>query len=163
MTTVKSTVTYPDVQANGAAQKVGATESTPTQVGNIIFPVSYVYIHAWHLTSSARTREKAWVTNASASVTELWEKKKVITGDSLSQALSDVSHWAGYTKPAPSTSIGNAATIFSAYRHCHTLKMINEEIFLQHLDTASAHERHSQRDSKLSIYSDLSCHVCKCL
>lgn len=35
----------------------------------------------------------------------------------------------GYTTPAPSTSTGNAATILGAYRHCHTLKMINEEIF----------------------------------
>lgn len=117
----------------------------------------------FHNQYKVRTREKVWATNTSASVTELL-KKNVITGDNLSQAPSEMP-WMeqGYTKPAPSTSTGNGATIFGAYRHCHTLKMINEEIFLQHLDTASAYERHSRRDSKLSVYSDLSCHGCKCL
>lgn len=69
----------------------------------------------------------------------------------------------GHAQSAPSTNSGNAATILAAYRHCHTLKMINEEIFLQHLDTASSCERRSRRDSKLPSYSDLSCHGYKCL
>jgi len=43
----------------------------------------------------------------------------------------------------------NAATMLSAHRHCHGLKMINEEIFSQHLVTASSHRRHSWRDSAL--------------
>lgn len=163
MTTVKSTVTYPAVRA---VPKSGSNRKKTywDRVGNIIFSVLYLDLHAWYLTINVRTREKAWVTNTSASATELLEKeKKVITEDNLSQAPSEMSLIEqGYTKPAPSTSTGNAATV-SAYRHCHTLKMINREIFLQHLGTASAYETHSRRDSKLSIYSDVSCHACKCL
>lgn len=53
---------------------------------------------------------------------------------------------------APSTRSGTAATTLGAYRHCHTLKMINKEILLQHLDTASSRERRCRRDSKLFLF-----------
>lgn len=134
--------------------------------------VSSLRAHAWHFYNqhNVGTREKIRVTNTSASATKLPGGKK---NKRLSQEITYrrrpvqchmVRWWRqGHSKAAPSTDSGNAATILGAYRHCHALKMINKEIFLQHLDTASSWERYSRRDSKLSFYSDLSCHGYKCL
>lgn len=52
-------------------------------MGNIIFPVSYLYVHAWHLTINIRIREKAWIINTSAPVTELLGKKKMFSRETI--------------------------------------------------------------------------------